>query len=157
MEDTTAAPISPQPSSPDGDELIQSLHAYYCEALKSPHRMSTGMGDGMHIAAAHAAASAEPTIDTSRTPDDGLGVLNAHGQRLDDLIDRLVPGGAPGHSEPAFEGPFEILSLFELREPHLDETLRPWPVPPELARSEHHAPAIDSPMQKPVHALHRWD
>ncbi|RKP52324.1 TagK domain-containing protein [Trinickia fusca] len=123
--------------------LMQALYEQYCRALEDPQ--ASLQSDG----AAYAAMSYRPLPDQrdERHKDaestDSINGLLSDARVFGDVFDLLGPDDMP---DPAAADPIpEVLRLFAPTEYFATTTRRPSNLPPELARREHLALAIDSP------------
>ncbi|KVK76465.1 TagK domain-containing protein [Burkholderia sp. MSMB1498] len=132
--------------APAGD-LVHSLYEQYCRALEDPQAPLTSDW-AARLAVVHAPPP-EPAVARIEEAD-GTGAIDAllSGARvLDDAFGSLGSDGAP---DPAgADSTPEVLRLFAPAEYRAAAARRPGGLPPALARREHHALAIDSPLPAP--------
>jgi hypothetical protein len=141
----------------DAHDLIQALHEQYCRALDDPHA-SLADSWAAHWAAPAESASPigahddharwqEPSTGRESTNEESIEALVSGRLCLTDVFGPLSGGEV---SEFAESEPIpEILRLFAPVEYHAAAARRPSALPPALARREHHALGIDSPLSAP--------
>jgi hypothetical protein len=129
------------------DELLGVLHADYCEALGSSGKASIGAWENAedpHVRVSEDLPP-EPELGAGEKNMVSISELLSEPQRLEDAIGPLIadPWLADASSLPPVP---EILQLFAPAEYHTGAARRRSAAPPVLARREHHALAIDSPL-----------
>jgi hypothetical protein len=131
----------------DPDDLITVFQRRYFEVLMSPHGTDFGFDHGLPMSNDAGASHADVQPGADGNGDLQISGLLSGPQRLEDAIGRLESGtNFPdefGMSVPAVP---EILQLFAPPEYQVGAAARRHTVPPLLARREHHALAIDSPL-----------
>lgn len=123
--------------------LMHSLYEQYCRALEDPQ--APLQSDGAAYAAMSYRASLDQRDERHRETDgsDSINGLLSDARVLGDVFDLLGPDDM---LDPAATDPIpEVLRLFAPAEYLATAARRPGNLPPELARREHLALAIDSP------------
>lgn len=144
-----------QPGTADdaarADDLVESLHAQYWQALSDPN---ASLGDSWDVQpdanSAHTIAHDAPQ-DWQRQGEHAehgsIETFLADKRTLEEVFGRLDEGPALGlGGEPVPE----VLWLFAPPEYQAAAQRRPPALPPALTRREHHALSVDSPLAAPT-------
>lgn len=135
-------------------DLIEALHAQYCRALSDPHASLAGsweaqpaFSEGVHPASHHDAPAAvqAPHIGS-------IEALLSGARFMEDVFGPLAAD--PDADFAASEPVPEVLGLFAPQDYLAAAARRACVLPPTLARREHHALGIDSPLPASPSATH---
>lgn len=124
-------------------DLIDMLHDQYRRALDDPQ--ASFADDWAAPVAVASCASTELVYGESSEA--SVEALLSGGRSLEQAFGPLVKGGEPDLAEPVTVP--EILRLFAPADYHAAAARRSPALPPALARREHHAAGLDSPLLAP--------
>lgn len=148
--DATQAQYTLDGTASDMDDLMKSLYGQYCRALDDPNG-SLG-GDWTAQAMPPGGYGADPTslTDYAHKPASSFESIETFLNGAYKMEHAFGPMGTDEARELVATEPLpEILRLFAPAEYTASVQRRPSALPPALARREHHAPGIDSPLSVP--------
>ena len=131
------------------DDLIEALHEQYCRVLDDPHASLADNWAGQATPAGGPSAGEgyEPSAGAHAPHNGSIEALLSGSRFMEDAFGPLVSGDVTDLA--ATEPVPEILRLFAPTEYRSTASRRPPPLPPALARREHHSLGIDSPLPAP--------
>lgn len=148
--DDARASHTPDGIASDADDLLKVLYGQYCRALDDPKASLAGDWIAQATPAGDHGADLTSLIDYAHQPAssfDSIETFLSGAYKMEHAFGPIGTGEAPELT--AMEPVPEILRLFAPPEYAASALRRPSALPPELARREHHALGIDSPLSMP--------